>query len=361
MSNQPVIIGVGSAPASTDDVAIDEFAFAAAADALRDAGVTKSDVDLSLVASIDVYDGQSMSNGITTPAAGGWLAHEYRLENDSGVALIAAAAAIKAGDAEIALVVGLHWPATDADPLRFDAEATSLCFEPQYERPLGISAASLVGLHAAHQIASGTTTLDALGQTTVRELGRRGVTVDVAEVFAAEPVAWPLTRLMLPEVETAAVGIVLASPQRARLCRRRRAVIAGHGISNGGALSTNEWLTEPDASTRRAAQQAYARAGLDDPGEMIDVVELTAPSAALIGPMRTALGVAELDDRLINPGCGALGGSAGAATGAVRVADALHWLDHYGHAGSRAVAHSVDGLTGTVAATTTVHVLERIS
>jgi hypothetical protein len=361
MTERPVLVGIGTVgPDAFDDRAIDEATFAATRAALHDAGVSKSDVDISIVASIDVFDGQSMSNGITTPAAAGWLTGEYRVEADSGIALVAGAAAIASNSAEVAVVVGVHWPASVGDALQFATDASSVSFEPAVERALGLSAVSALGLHAARQIVTGSTTRDEMAVAAARDARKRGASVDPADILAADTVAWPLTRAMVSVADAGVVAVVLASPMRARMLRCPRVRLLGQGVGTGGSSMNDEWFHDPAASTRRAAEAAYRRASIATPSTSIAAVEMTAPSIALLEPLRTALMIEGLPEERWNPGRGALGGAAGAASGLARVADAVRWLDEHGETGSRAVAHAADYPTGPFASSATVHVLERI-
>ncbi|MFC9356045.1 hypothetical protein ACFTZB_05575 [Rhodococcus sp. NPDC057014] len=353
---------------------IDEVVFDATFRALQDAGVSRAEVDLSVVASIDLFDGTAMSNSVTTPSAAGWMTNEYRLEDDAGVALVSAGAAIAAGDAEIAIVVGLHYPASGASfalaEQEFAERVAALSLEPLYERPVGLTATTSLALHAARQLALGETTIEEMATIAANEISRgsgrprsgRRTVATAEQVLASPQVSSPITELMLPAPVSGAIALVLASPARAQLCPRPRAAIRGHGISNGGNGAVNEWVTDPQASTRRAAAAAYRRADVDFPNREFDVVEFTAPTPALVDPLCEALGIdwAPNDARL-NPSGGARSAYAGAANGALRVLEAVDWLDNHGRRGSRALVHSVDNLTGPIGATSTVHVLERVS
>ncbi|MFI6573190.1 hypothetical protein [Nocardia fluminea] len=332
----------------------DEALYHCVSAALRDAGLRKPDVDLSVVASRDLYDACSMSNGQTLPAAAGWLTGSVtRLETDISAAIVLADAVLSAGDAEIAVVSGVHLPQAYSAARSFDEQVSNLAAEPIYERAVGLSATSLLAMHAARLVTNGTTTQHELAAIAARELG-----IDVEAVLSSAPVAWPLTDLMLPAETTGAVALVLATPERAQAMGMGRARIVAHGMAASGALADGEWLEAPHAATERAARDAYRRAGIVEPASEIDVAELTAASPAMHEPLRRALQLSDLADDRIGGSGGVRRSFGGVVNGALRLLGAIESLERDG--GRRAVVHSTDTLTGPLGATTTVTVLERI-
>ena len=355
----------GTAHLGTDG-RVDEVVYACVREALARAGVRKQDVDLSIVASRDLYDGCSMSNGQTLPAAGGWMAGSVtRLETDASAALVLADAVLRCGDAEVAVVAGVHQPQAPRDHA-FGAQVSNLAAEPVYERPSGMTATSLLAMQAARLVADGTTTQGALAETAAREItagaGTAYATRDQAsvdDVLAADAVAWPLTELMLPAETAGVVALVLATPERARALGGGRARLIAHGMSANGALGGGDWLVAPCGASTRAAADAYRRTGITDPAAYFDVAEVTAASPALCEPLRDALGLRALPDARICPSGGARSSFPGVANGALRLLAAVEWLEDNG--GSRALVHSTDTLAGPVSATTTVTILERVA
>ncbi|NMN95898.1 hypothetical protein [Antrihabitans stalactiti] len=373
MRDDAVIIGACEVGLSADySGSCDEMVFEAVAGALRDAGLNKSDIGLSVVASYDLFDGSAFSNSLTTPAAAGWLTNEYRLEDDSGVALISASAAIRSGAVDAAVVVGMHQPPTRSNDawnaLRFADAASALSFGALYERPIGLTASIATAQHAARRVATSAATVEHFAEVAAAEISTgacgprtaRAASVTAEQVLAARVVATPLTELMLPAPAAGAVAIVLTSATRARMCRHPRAILRGSGVSNGGAPGGREWLVEPEAATRRAAKAAYRQAGITDPASAFDVAEFTAISPAMVEPLCDSLGL-RTNGVVRNPSGGARSCYPGAANGALRVVECLDWLERHGRRGSRALSHSVDNLTGPISATSTVHVLERFS
>jgi acetyl-CoA acetyltransferase len=364
-----VILGIGcTAWLPESDAVLDELVFDATSAALREAGVRKPDLGLSVTASLDVFDARSISCGLTNAAAGGYLAQSYRIEGDAGQAIIAAAQAIAAGDAEVAVAVGVYNPEVSTpDPVArraFLGQLSNLAFEPHADRPVALTADTMFALHAARAIADGVLTEAQLAELAAAEITRgapgphalRRAPVSAAQVLASPRVNGALRELMLPAEATGAIAVVLGSLPRARRAAHVRAVLTGWGQATADTTAAGQWLFDPAAATRRAAAAAYARAGLVDPASEIDALEVTVATPALLGPVCEALGLEKLADRA-NPSGGVRSCYPGVANGALRLLEAVRGLEQ---GGRRAVAQSSDLLTGTVADTATVLVVEAI-
>ncbi|MCW2583826.1 MAG: hypothetical protein JWQ53_2616 [Klenkia sp.] len=366
------VVGLSCTPLLPEqDAVLDELVFDAVSAALSECALRKADVGLSVLASMDVPDGRSISSGLTTAAAAGYLSDSYRLEADSGSAVAAAAQAVAAGDVEVAVAVGVHNPehhaTDDAGRRAFLEQLSNLAFEPAFDRPVGMTAQAVYGMQAAHAIRASGVTLQDLAELSAaaitrgaagRRPGRRSP-VTAAEVLASAPVAWPLLDLMFPAPLTGAAAVVLASPARAARLLGRSAVVTGTGQATGDHTWTGDWLTRPEATTARAAADAYRNAALTDPASSVDVVELSAPTPALHGPYLRALGLSGLPPARVSPSGGLAGGHAGLANGIVRLLEAVEWLETHEPRG-RAVVHSVDTVTGTVSEEATVAVVEGV-
>lgn len=360
------VLGLAATPLVVEsDAVLDELVFDAVSQALREAGVRKQELGLSVTASLDIYDGRSISSGLTNAASGGYLSQSYRIEGDAGQAIIAAAQAIAAGDADLAVAVGVYNPEVSAPDRRaFLQQISNLGFEPLFDRPVGLSAETVLGLHAGHVVDSGELSEEQLAEIAAAEINRgaagpralRTACVTAADVLASARVNGPLRELMLPAESTGAIAVVLGSLARSRRALRPRAVLTGWGQGTSDTTASGQWLTDPAVATRRAAQEAYLRAGLSEPGEQVAVVELTAPTPALRRPVLDALGLAE-GQAEVTPSGGVRSSYPGVANGALRLLEAVTWLEVNG---GQAVAHSTDLLTGTVADTATVLVVEAV-
>lgn len=362
------VVGLAATPFLAEhDAMLDELVFDAVHAALRECGLRKQDLGLSVLASMDVIDARSISSGLTTAAAGGYLSDAYRVEGDSGLAIITAAQAVAAGDVEVAVAVGVHNPEThsrnEAQRRSFMEQISNLGFEPHMDRPVGLTAETIYGLHASYQLNNGGLDVDALAELAAAEISRgasRGRSVrpremTSADVMASPPIAWPLHELMLPAHSTGAVAVVLASPARAGRALGRSARITGLGHATGQYTWGGQWLTDPGAPTERAATMALRQAGIT--AADIGLAEISAPTPALHEAYLDALGLRDhLTSKDINASGGLRSNFPGLANGALRLLEVVEQLEERG--GGRGISHSVDTQTGTVSEDVTVMVVE---
>ncbi|RHW28341.1 hypothetical protein D0Z08_05050 [Nocardioides immobilis] len=346
------------------DAMLDELVFEAVYKALRECGLRKQDLGLSVLASMDVLDGRSISSGLTNSAAGGYLGDSFRVEGDAGLAIVCAAQAIASGDVEVAVAVGVYNPERSggaATRRAFVEQVSNLGFEPHFDRPIAMTANASYALQAGYGLVDRTVadyaTLAAdeisRGGGLERSLRRFAATQD--DVLASVPIAWPLHELMLPAYSTGAVAIVLASPARAGRCLGRDARLTGLGHATGGYTWPGEWLTDPGATSRRAARMALAQAAVSP--DQIELAEISAPTPALHRPYVDALGVG--GETTINASGGLRSNFPGLANGALRLLEVVDLLSVRPR-GTTAVSHSVDTETGIVSEDVTLLVAEAI-
>lgn len=371
MGNNVAIIGMAfSSFAEDHHEALDEIVFDTVYRALDDAAVRKGDLDLSLMASYDLYEGRTISYGMTLPAAAGYLNDEYRFQNDGMSVVINAAAAIAGNNAEVALVTAMHKPemsrAAGQDTAAFLDQLSNLAFDPHFVRPVGATGTALLAMHAARGLDRPESDTASLARIAAAEINRGSTSARAfrpaaseADVEAAETRCWPLTELMLPAMSSGVVSLILASNARARRARQAHAWIRGSG-SGGTTYTWNpQWLLDPAAATRRAAERAYRLAGVLDPSSEIAVAEITALTPALMPSMTSALGLDKLDTARLNPSGGVRSNFPGLANGPLRMIEAITWLRDRPSSDPRlAVTHATDYLLGTAASNSYVTVLE---
>jgi acetyl-CoA acetyltransferase len=367
------VVGTGAtAFAVEQDAMLDELVFDAVHSALAEAGLRQRDTGLAVTASMDVFDARSISSGLTNTASGGYRNESYRIEGDSGRAVGAAAQAVAAGDVDVAIAVGVHNPETTvregdgpAARRRFSEQLSNLGFEPAFDRPIGLTAEATYGLHAMHAIRSGAIDIVRLATLAAAEISRgarrdrsiRRDTVNADDVLKSDLVMSPLSELMLPAHSAGAVAVVLASPARAARCRGRSVRITGLGHATGDYTWGGSWLSNPGVTTRSAARQAYASAGIAEPEAAVRLAELSAPTPALHRDYADALGLGHLDDRSVNASGGVRSNYPGLANGALRLLELVEEVERLG-SGSRGLSHSVDTVTGLVSEDVTVAVVE---
>lgn len=364
------VVGLAATPLLPEqDAVLDELVYDALSAALGECALSHSNVGLSVLASMDAIDGRSISSGLTTAAAAGYLRDSYRIEGDCGQAIIAAAEAVSAGDVEVSVAVAVYNPeitGNSADRANALTQLSNLGFEPIFDRPVGMTAAACWAMQASALIQHRTITELGMarlsaehisrGSTRPRAARRAEATAD--DVLQSPMVAWPLRELMLPAESTGAVAVVLASPQRAARCYGRNAVITGTGHATGDYTWSGEWLVQPTETTRRAATLAYRNAGFESGVPPVDLVEFSAPTPALHQLTLDALGLGSLPPDRINPSGGMASNHPGILSSGVRLLDALESVEAAGWPSARAVVHSIDTLTGPIADDATVLIVE---
>jgi hypothetical protein len=362
---------VGSAWLQLDDdneLQLDEAAFQCSAAAIRDAGVRRGDIGLSITSSLDLYDARSISNALTTPASAGYLNEELRTEGDVGAAMLLAMASLAGGQTELAIVVGLNFPEVgttgESSIWKLREQVSSYTFEPIIDRASGLSAATTFGLQAS-TVASDESALRRLAEATARDINRGAngggglrarTTAD--DVLADELVASPLTRSMLPAQSAAIGAIVLGVGVRALRTVNPLAKIRGWGSANGRPSFHPEWLEAPGAAAGSAAASAYKRAGLAD-GSSIELAEITDLTPAVTDDLVAALQLGHLDGAVINASGGPRANFPGIANGILRTNDAVRAIAER-PAGSLALSHSTDDLMGLIGSPNTVLILESL-
>lgn len=352
----------------SSDLQLDEAVFECASAAIKDAGVRRGDIGLSITSSLDLYDARSISNALTAPAAGGYLNEELRVEGDVGSALMLAMASLVGGQTEMAIVVGLNAPeiGTTSEPAlrRLREKISSYTFDSHIDRPVGMTSNTTLGLQAA-QFAGQPDVWRAVTEQTARDVNRgaaagwglrQSVTADA--VAAAPVVVSPLTEPMLPAHSAAIGAMVVAIGVTGLRSPHPIARVRGWGAANGPGTQDPSWLFEPAAAAGAAASAAFRTANVSG-GEAAVLAEVTDLSPTVTPSLIDALGIGHLDTAVINASGGPRGNYPGIANGALRVTDAARAVAEQPR-GSLAIAHSTDDLMGLVASSNTVFVLESL-
>jgi len=290
------------------------------------------------------------------------------MNNVKGAVTASSAQAVAAGDVEVAAAVAVFNPETASrasiDRLAYLEQLSSLAFDPIFDRPVGMSAATAWAMQAVKLMDAGATDEAALAARAAENISRgagnrraaRTQPVDAAAVLASPLIAWPLRELMLPALTTGAAAVVLASPARAARLVGRSAVLRGVGHATADYTWSGEWLTSPAIATAHAARQAYAGAGMDRPESEIGIVEHSAPTPALEPAVLAVLGLTDLPRDRVNRSGGTLSSYPGLVNGAARLLDAVEGLETT--RSMRAVVHSTDTVTGPISEDVTVLVVD---
>jgi acetyl-CoA C-acetyltransferase len=330
-------------------VSYKELMFEAAMRAYAAAGIDpRRDVDSFVCASEDFLEGTSIFDEYVPDQLGGAQRPVQTVAADGLVAVATGVMLIRSGVAEV-VACEAHSKASDIVTL---PDILAFALDPVFERPLGLHPWFVAGLEMTSFLAGGTSTIEDCWEVSAAY----AQTMTPGDVEASALVADPLRELDCPRTADGAVVVVLAAEPRARSLCPLPVWVDGIGWSTESpSLSTRTWGKAEYA--RRAAERAYAQAGITDPTGEIDVAEVDDTFSYKQLQHLDALGLRGTRTP-VNPSGGSLGrGYLFEANGLARVADIVAQLR--GQAGAcqidgvrRGVAQSWRGVptaTGAVA------------
>ena len=310
-----VVAGVGIHPFGRFEAGYRETGAHAAADALRDAGLTLGEIELVLVANVgaEMAKGHNVLERLGRPGMP-VLNVEAACASSAGT-LHLGAALIASGVHEAVLCVGVEKAARGFIPAAgFEAW--------QIESGLGISPIYFA-LQAQALLETTDATVEDLADVSVKNhrhaehnpnaMYRQPVTR--AEVLASKVVCPPLTLLMLCAPNEGAAAAVLTSADRARRLGVREPVflrsveVVSRSVDDWFVPAPSYQTDRRTSLTERAARGAYERAGIGP--EDVDVVECQDTDAASELLAYRDLGLCKAGDEaaLLRSGATALGGS----------------------------------------------------
>ena len=336
------VMGVGMCGAfpTSSGLSYREMIARAAAMAYGDAGVTPSQIDGAVAAEEDLVSGYSICDEYVPDQLGMSRKPVYTICGDFLHATGSASMQISTGRFETVVVVAF----SKASNVLLKDELLGFAFDPVFDR-LGVSPHYLAALEMRHF-------LNATGRplaevAAVVERSRRaalgnpaapyGAVTTGEDVLAGDPVATPLTRSMIARHADGAVVVVLGTDEAARRTSRKPVYLAGVGWGSGTSIVERRHPTV-SLGTELAAEAAFTEAGIEDPGEEIDVFYLSDLYPHRLLMHLDALGLGEEALGVTNPDGGSLGmGDLLEANGGARLYDAV--LQLRGEAG----AHQVEG------------------
>jgi acetyl-CoA C-acetyltransferase len=396
--NDVVVLGCGLTPFKADrhDGAIRDWVAEAVLAALNDAAIDPGQIDYSVMSyESDHLAGQVSQGLIWHDTIGLTPRPTLRVEGggaSGGLALHNALALLGSGFCSCALVVGAERVGKSV-PSATAAEVFAMSSDTDWELPVGGHFSAYYALIVREHMRRHGTTEVQMARVSVKNHGNARfhpcahmpMDITVAEVMASPVVASPFKLLDCSLLSDGAAAMILATRGWAernvpRFKTRLHVGITGSGIASAAPRPGDRPVQDFARFTakRRAAQAAYAMAGVNDPRSQIDVAEVydAYKGAELLAWEALGFcdegtsGVAsdegrfELDGPLpVNPSGGLLG--FGAAAGATGIAQAIEIVTQLrGEADPRRqVAGAARGLSDCHAGTCTlaaVHVFERL-
>ena len=288
MSGRVAVVGAGCTPFGEHfDRSYTDLAAEACREAFTEAGVTPKQIGAAWLGTafpdVGVYRGRSGMDLAESLGLGGIPI--TRVSNycaTGGDAMRNAANALLAGEVDVALAVGVE-KQRDRAPQESIVKLMVETGHPFYQK--GFTAAGTFAVFAVRRMKELGLTREDLAAVAVKNHDhaaknpkahhRKAVTS--AQVTASPMVAWPLTVLDCCPTTDGAAAVVLVREEEAK--RHRAPVLAaglGFSVSSGWDApfhdETFDFIGFP--AVRQAAERAYAAAGLGDPWNEAQLVEV---------------------------------------------------------------------------------------
>jgi len=280
MEPRVAVVGIGHAGFApiTAGLSYKELMFEAAQRAYADAQVDpRADVDSFVCCSEDYLEGTSIFDEYVPDQLGAVQRPVQTVAADGLFGVATAFMLIRSGAARV-VAVEAHSKVSDVLTL---GAIEQFAMDPVFNRPLGIPALAVAGLDMnAFLERTGLTEehcamVAAKNRTNALDNPRAAYPADVTaeDVEDSGPVYWPLRELEVAGRADGCVVVVLAAEERAGDLTEAPVWALGAGWSSGSPTLESRTWGEADF-VARAAERAYAMAGVEDPAEEIDIAEV---------------------------------------------------------------------------------------
>jgi acetyl-CoA C-acetyltransferase len=347
---------------------IREITYRVVKNLLAQAGIPRDEIGTIITSSSDYWQGICCSNTYYYDAVGGYLKNSSKTEEDGAFAFLYGYLRVMSGHFDTAIVHAITKMSEVPEP----SALTNMYADPFSQRPIGIDDLSAAALQANLYMAKYGITEEQAAKVVVKNLGNarsnpyafKKEKVTVQEVLKSERLAYPIKALDCAPESDATCAILLASEEKARQLTEVPVWIRGVGWSVDDSFLGDRNLL--NGGLKRAAQKAYAMAGISRPLEEMNVAEVCEPYSyqELLwceqlgfchegeGGKFIDKGMTSLDGKFpVNPSGGVLAANPYVARGLIRIAEAT--LQVMGKAEGRqvpgvktALAHSTHGLAG---------------
>jgi acetyl-CoA C-acetyltransferase len=314
----------------------------------------------------DFFDARTISDNGVTDVLGGHYRAEEKMAQEGLNAVGYALAVILSGHSDLVLVMG-HCKESQSESRNM---ISNLGFDPFYGRSVGLDYMNAAALQARAYMTKAGITDEHLARIVVRArqwaarnpYANARETLEEGRVMASPMVCDPIRQLHVYPVSDGAVGMLLASEERAKEFTDKPVWITGFANCMDSYFLGDRDLTG-NVALKKAAERAYRKAGIKNPRKAIDVVEVMDAYAYQQPLWMEGLGFCEEGQggRFIEEGGpgkykvnlsgGMLAGNPVIISGLYRAAEAA--LQLRGEAGDRqapdvksAVAHSTTGAAG---------------
>jgi acetyl-CoA C-acetyltransferase len=279
MSDRVAIVGVAQTTfaAKRPEVNYAEMAYEAIEKVLKDTRLSiEGDIDNAVSCSHDIWDGQTISDIGITDVIGGHLRNEEKMSMDGSTAVYYATIGILSGEFDCTLILA-HTKMSQTNRNIVNNTA----FDPIYTRQLGLDFTSAAALQARRFMSVRNVTERQTAEVVVKNLANamhnpvahnKGVHT-IEDALNSPFVAEPIRKMDVAPDSDGAVAIIIASERKARKITDRPAWITGIGT-----CYDSHYLGDRDLSDcwalKKAAAQAYKMAGIHNPKQDVDLIEL---------------------------------------------------------------------------------------
>ena len=291
------IVSYGVLPyTSADEIGMwsDEATFKVTREALAKINLSADKIDTVILSSMDGLDGITISNALMAPAAGAFKKESTRIENGGIHCAVSAIAGILSGSADIVVVASSDTIKTDLD---YVSNATQ---DSVFRAPLGFNQDQTFGLLATECLKNTDATEDDFAAVAAKNY-RNGARNSLAhvkagheadEIKSSKMASWPLTDLQIAKPSYGAAAIIFASEETAKKLTDNPVWVTGIGVGTNSYFGSWEELSG-NAGLEKAAKKAYEKAGIKNPAEDLDFVELANPFSAFELMAYETLGLCE--------------------------------------------------------------------
>lgn len=355
-----------------DDANFSEMVYEVTSGALADARLDIDAIDNFITVSNDFWDGRTISSMAVQDACGSSYQggrNVSTVEGDGTFGLLYGMMRILSGAYKTTLVV-VHCKGSEGNM----RQITNGMFDYIYTRPLGIEATAAAALQARRYMDRYGLTEEDFAHVSVKNRGNARLNphaqlaadMTIEDVMTSKVMAAPLKMHDLSPISDGAAAVILADRNTASKLGRKPVWIKGIANCSEAHYLGDRDLAEAPA-LRDAAHRAYGMAGIENPFEEIDVVELYDAYSYMEplwleelgfcprgkGGELTRLGATAFDGPVpVNPSGGVLSAHAVLVAGLARVIEAT--LQIRGEAGERqvegpvelALAHGINGPCG---------------
>jgi acetyl-CoA C-acetyltransferase len=252
--------------------------YQAAMRAYNDAGVDpRRDVDSFVTVAEDFHEGTSIFDEYTPDQIGGALKSVHTITGDGLHGIATAYMLIRTGQFDIVAVEG-HSKASNIKTL---SEITGYAQDPILNRPLKLNSHFIAGLEMNRYLFETDSTREQCAAVAVKNkfnalknpFAAYAADITVEDVLSGPFLSWPLGAHEAALHADGAIVMVLACEEKALSLSDKPIWILGSGWSNDSpSLENRDWAHA--IYTEEAARMAYRQAGINNPLEAIDIVEV---------------------------------------------------------------------------------------